>query len=141
MVGSTNMFVDWKRFGKEICDVVVGSYPEDFELTLSNSVSQPMKAQIDGFCLGCLECISSQSHGTSVVAINGSGFLRMTKCSSDDSHPNSVTSHHVCSTILSLTRGRCDHVEDTTHVECSTIETRVGGGSVMPAKISETTSA
>ena len=62
------MFVDRKRLGEEVCKVVGAFSPLDVEVSLGNTVPDPMKAHVDGLKLFGLHRVSCNANGTSVIA-------------------------------------------------------------------------
>ena len=71
MVGAREVF-------GEVVAVVFGAWcPEDFELALSDTISDPVEAHVDGFAALLFYCVDYYTRGCAVVGFYRDSRLRV----------------------------------------------------------------
>ena len=64
-----------KMFGEVVAVIIFAALPIDFELTLANPISHPVKAHVDGFGAPLFHCVVDDALGTGVVCLDGCRWL------------------------------------------------------------------
>ena len=110
----TKMVFDGERLGEEIGKLLSAWNVNDFELALSNTITKPMEAHINGFGTSDLECIVSKANSCSVVYIDECGtILFELKSGSDDAEPNGMPSSTIGSAVFGFGNRGDYYIEDS----------------------------
>ena len=81
------MFASRKGFGEEVGKIMGVFPPLDVEVSLGNTVPDPMEAHVDGLKLFGLHRVSGNANGTSVIAEHERGRLRVPESDQDGTNP------------------------------------------------------
>ena len=130
------MDVNRERLGEEVCEIVGALTPLDDELALTDAVTDPVEAHVDGFGTVELDSVVGYADRTGVVTENDSGRLGIAECSSDSAKPRACAGEGVEAGVFALGDRSDDHIKDAAMDVHSAVNVSGRGG---VAKVGDTT--
>jgi hypothetical protein len=133
------MVFDSERLGEEIGKLLSAWNVKDFELALSNTITEPMEAHINGFGTSDLEGIVGKTNSCSVVYIDDCGtILWEFKSGGNDAEPNCVPTSSIGSAVFGFGNRGNYYIEYSGIDKHWTVETM---GVICPTEVAVGTSS
>jgi len=89
------MDMDGERLGEEISEVASAFAPLDGEVTLTNTVADPVEAHVDGLCAMKFDRVVGDANCTGVVTEDDGGWLGIAEGDCDGAKPFANACEHV----------------------------------------------
>jgi hypothetical protein len=84
----------------------------DSELTLSDSITKPMKPHVDALGFFLFHCVGGQPNGKIVVAQDGPGRLGVAESGGNVAKPNALLREDECCAVFRLSSRGYNHGDD-----------------------------